>query len=809
MSRRAVPPGETPPRIPRGLALRGHPGLTLVSVSFGLMMVSLDSTIVAVANPAIGTHFRASLPSLQWVTNAYLLALAVGLITGGKLGDHIGRKRVFLIGTAGFAASSLACGLAPALGALIGFRAAQGAFGALMLPQTLAILRATFPLDRLASAVGTWSLTSSIGTASGPILGGVLVGELSWRWIFLVNLPVGAASLALGLVVIRESGDEREDRRLDPGGIGLLSAALFCLVWGLMQAEQHGWARAGTPGWLAGAVIAAGGFIAWEGHWGRARPPHIPLQLLRSPQLDAGLAMIVSAVFGIYGVLFFITLYLQRVQGHSAMQAGARLLALTGVMGISAVIAGKAVARIGPRIPLFLGSLVISGGLAGLSTLGPASGYNHLWPFLVLVGLGVGPLQTGSSRAIVGGAPPENAGVAGGLYSTAMQLGGLLGLSVLGTVMVDRVSSVLPAKLASAGVPAALARQLQGHAAAIAQGSVPVARNLPARAVTAGAHSAFASGLDLAMLLTAALVLAVGLVTLGLMRPRTPAAGPATANRDGQAGTSPAVTRASPLSHERAARRALRARRDYKEKHMSDTANPYADTSHMPKVHTMFRRELALLPSLVRSVPAKDEERAEVVAGHIRLLSQVLHHHHSGEDAVLWPLLLARAPREIDPVVHLAEGHHRAIDDHLATIGALLGSWTSGAASEDGEALARALERLAVTAYEHMGLEERLVLPVAGRHVFASEWEAMVANEAATVPPEIGPVLAGMLMYEAGPDVVPPELRAVLADLAPQAYAAHCERVHGTPTPPRSTEVGIGPAYVGVLGGADAVSSGR
>jgi EmrB/QacA subfamily drug resistance transporter len=500
----------------RGRGLRGHPGLTLVSVSFGLMMVALDSTIVAVANPVVGAHFHASLPGLQWVTNAYLLALAVGLITGGKLGDHFGRKRIFLIGTAGFALSSLACGLSPTLGALIGFRAAQGAFGALMLPQTLAILRATFPLERLAAAVGTWAATSSIGTASGPILGGVLVGELDWRWIFFVNLPVGAASLAVGSVVIRESRDDRENRRLDPGGIGLLSAALFCLVWGLMQAEQHGWARAGTLGWLAGAAVAVAAFIAWEG---RARMPHIPLRLFRSVQLDAGLAMIVTGVFGIYGVLFFVTLYLQRVQGDTAIGAGVRLLAFTGVMGVSAVIAGRAVAKIGPRIPLFIGSLVISAGLAGLSRLGPASDYNHLWPFLALVGLGVGPLQTGASRAVVGGAPPENAGIAGGMFSTATQLGGLLGLSVLGTVIVDRVSSVLPAKLASAAVPTELARQLRGHSAAIAQGVVPAAGNLPtatAHAVTTGAYSAFTSGLDLAMLVTAAFVLAIGLVTLAL-----------------------------------------------------------------------------------------------------------------------------------------------------------------------------------------------------------------------------------------------------------------------------------------------------
>jgi hypothetical protein len=198
---------------------------------------------------------------------------------------------------------------------------------------------------------------------------------------------------------------------------------------------------------------------------------------------------------------------------------------------------------------------------------------------------------------------------------------------------------------------------------------------------------------------------------------------------------------------------------------MSQTASPYSDTRHMYKVHTTFRREFALLPALVRSVAAKDEERAQTVASHIRLVNLLLHEHHSGEDAVLWPLLLARAPREIDPVVHLVAGHHQAIEDLLTKTEVL---------------------------------EEKLVLPLAERHIFAAEYKSMVAGGSANIPPEAGPVLAGMLMYEGGLDVVPARMRAVLADLAPQAYAAHCERVHGTPTPPRSTEVGIGTPYVGV-----------
>jgi len=232
---------------------------------------------------------------------------------------------------------------------------------------------------------------------------------------------------------------------------------------------------------------------------------------------------------------------------------------------------------------------------------------------------------------------------------------------------------------------------------------------------------------------------------------------------------------------------------------MSENGSPYADTRDMYKVHAMFRREFALLPALVRSVAAEDQERAEIVADHIRLVSLLLHHHHSGEDAVLWPLLLTRAPREIDPVVHLVEDQHQTIEDVLTETSALLAAWTGGAASEDGEALAVALDKVAAALFEHMNIEERLVLPLAERHIFASEWQKMVDDGSARIPSEAGPVIAGMLMY----DVVPPELRAPLADRAPRAYAAHSERVHGTPTPPRSTEVGVSTPHVGITTGAD------
>lgn len=231
---------------------------------------------------------------------------------------------------------------------------------------------------------------------------------------------------------------------------------------------------------------------------------------------------------------------------------------------------------------------------------------------------------------------------------------------------------------------------------------------------------------------------------------------------------------------------------------MSDTGSPYADTRDMYLVHAMFRREFALAPALVRGVAADDTGRAGIVADHIRLLTTVLHEHHSGEDAVLWPRLLARAPKEVDPVVHLVESHHEGIEALTGQVEVLLKTWGDSASGADREELATVLERLAVALYEHMGLEEKLILPLAERHIFATEWEQMVAEAAAGMPPEHGPVIIGMVMYESGLDALPLDLAATLGAVAPAAYAAYAERVHGTATPPRSSDVGIGRSLVGV-----------
>jgi len=233
------------------------------------------------------------------------------------------------------------------------------------------------------------------------------------------------------------------------------------------------------------------------------------------------------------------------------------------------------------------------------------------------------------------------------------------------------------------------------------------------------------------------------------------------------------------------------------EETMSESVNPYAETRDMYAIHTMFRREFALLPDLVRTVPAKDEERARVVADHISLLTLILHNHHTAEDTHLWPRLFKRAPRDVDPVVALLEGQHGRLDVVLSSVDTRLRAWTDGADSADGEALAAALQQLAVGLYEHMGLEEKLALPLVERYIFATEWDAMAGSAQAEIPPENLPVIVGMVAYESGLDFLPPEAREALAEIAPKAYAGYSETVHGTATPPRSTHVGLGTPPVG------------
>ncbi|MFE1902411.1 MFS transporter [Streptomyces gardneri] len=439
--------------------LRGHPWLTLFGVAVGVMMVALDGTIVAIANPAIKTDLGASLAQVQWITNGYLLALAVALITAGKLGDRFGHRQTFLIGIAGFALASGAIGLSDSIGAVIAFRVLQGLFGALLMPAALGLLRATFPAEKLNMAIGIWGMVIGASTAGGPIVGGLLVEHVSWQSVFFINVPVGVVALALGLVILKDHRAENAPRSFDVLGILLLSGAMASLVWSLIKAgESWGWSSGKTWGCLIGALVLFALFAFWET---KVKEPLIPLGMFRSVPLSAGVVLMVLMAFAFMGGLFFVTFYLQGVKGLSPVDSGLHLLPLTAMMIVSSPLAGALITKFGPRVPLVGGMVCTAVAMFGMITLSSGTGTFAMSLWFALLGLGLAPVMVGATEVIVGNAPLELSGVAGGLQQAAMQVGGALGTAVLGAVMSSKVADSFAGNWKEAGIPAPANPQLE------------------------------------------------------------------------------------------------------------------------------------------------------------------------------------------------------------------------------------------------------------------------------------------------------------------------------------------------------------
>ncbi|MGK5728523.1 MFS transporter [Streptomyces sp. URMC 124] len=504
--------------------LRGHPWLTLFSVAIGVMMVALDGTIVAVANPVIRDDLHASLADVQWITNSYLLALAVALITAGKLGDRFGHRLTFLIGTTGFAASSGAIALSGSVSAVVAFRVLQGLCGALLMPAALGLLRATFPAGKLNMAVGIWGMVIGVSTAGGPILGGVLVEHVNWQSVFFINVPVGALALALGLVILKDHRSDHAPRSFDLPGIGLLSAGMFCLVWALIKARDWSWGDGKTLLFLGGAALALVLFVLWET---KAREPLLPLRLFRSVPLSAGTALMLLMAFAFIGGLFFVTFYLQNVHGMSPVDSGLHLLPLTGMMIVASPVAGAIITRVGPRVPLVLGMVLTTVACFGMARLEAGSGTGVMSVWFALFGLGLAPVIVGATEVIVGNAPLEHAGVAGGLQQAAMQVGGSLGTAVLGAVMAARVDNALPGKWAGAGLPPGRPEEMAQAADAVAVGVAPVPPGTPADVagkITGVAHDTFVSGMSLSFTVAGIVAAVAAVVALFTKRGSHPEA---------------------------------------------------------------------------------------------------------------------------------------------------------------------------------------------------------------------------------------------------------------------------------------------
>ncbi|WP_031044907.1 MFS transporter [Streptomyces sp. NRRL F-5650] len=482
---------------------RGHPWVTLVTVAVGVMMVALDGTIVAIANPAIQDDLKASLADVQWITNAYFLALAVSLITAGKLGDRFGHRQTFLIGVAGFAAASGAIGLSGSITAVIVFRVFQGLFGALLMPAALGLLRATFPAEKLNMALGIWGMVIGASTAGGPILGGVLVEHVNWQSVFFINVPVGVLALVLGVTILLDHRAENAPRSFDVVGIVLLSVSMFALVWALIKAADWGWGSGQTWLYIGASVVGFALFSFWET---RVREPLIPLAMFRSVALSAGVVLMVLMAIAFLGGLFFVTFYLQNVHGMSPVDAGLHLLPLTGMMIVASPLAGAMITRFGPRIPLVGGMAFTAVAMFGISTLETDSGSGVMSLWFAVLGLGLAPVMVGATEVIVGNAPLELSGVAGGLQQAAMQIGGSLGTAVLGAVMASKVDNDLAGNWADAGLPELTPEQAHQASEAVRVGVPPVPEGTPAQVagkITEVAHETFISGMGLASLVAA------------------------------------------------------------------------------------------------------------------------------------------------------------------------------------------------------------------------------------------------------------------------------------------------------------------
>jgi EmrB/QacA subfamily drug resistance transporter len=411
---------------------------TLGALSFALFMIMLDNTIVNVALPAIERDLGISRSELEWTVTAYALTFAVLLLTGGKLGDLLGRRLIFTIGLAIFTASSLFCGLSSSATELIAARSVQGVGAALMMPSTLSIITATFAARERGMAIGIWAGVSAIALAIGPLLGGIITEHLSWNWIFYVNVPIGVAAIAASVLVIPESRDTSREQRLDLPGLLSSGIGLLALVYALIEANNYGWTSARIIGLFVVAAVALVAFVALELN---QRLPMLDLGLFKNGTFAGANLVALLVTLAMFGIFFFFPIYMQVYRGWSPIQAGAALLPWTLMIVVLAPIAGKLSDRVGPRWLIAAGMTVVGLCCLVLSTVSVHSSFWHMLPGFVLGGIGMSFVMTPMSAAAMGAAPVDKAGVASGVLNTFRQVGVALGIAVMGAILANRAAA--------------------------------------------------------------------------------------------------------------------------------------------------------------------------------------------------------------------------------------------------------------------------------------------------------------------------------------------------------------------------------
>ncbi|MEN3312920.1 MAG: hypothetical protein V7645_2249, partial [Actinomycetota bacterium] len=405
---------------------------TLAAVTFGLFMILLDNTVVNVALPAMQRDLHLRTSELEWVVVGYSLSFATFMLTGGKLADLLGRRLLFVVGLFIFSAASLACGLAGSAALLIGARVVQGVGAALISPATLGIITATFPPRQRGTAIGIWAGTSATGLAIGPLVGGLLTEKVNWSWIFYINVPVGVVGIATAFWAIDESRDTSREQRLDLLGLLSSGAGLFALTYGLIEANNYGWTSTRILALFGAAVVLLTIFVAVES---RQRLPMLELALFRNPTFSGANVATLMVAFALFGIFFYNSLFIQNVLGYSAIQTGAVFLPMTVLIVLIAPRAGQLTDSMGARWLIGSGLGLFAVSMLLFAQLDRGSNFWSILPGLLIAGVGIALTMTPATTAAMGSVRVDRAGVGSAVLNTSRQLGGSLGLAIMGAVV--------------------------------------------------------------------------------------------------------------------------------------------------------------------------------------------------------------------------------------------------------------------------------------------------------------------------------------------------------------------------------------
>jgi EmrB/QacA subfamily drug resistance transporter len=495
----------------------------LAAAILGSSMAFIDGSVVNVALPAMQAEFQAPVRILQWIVNAYMLMLGALILVGGSAGDLYGRRRVFVLGIAVFTLASVACAVAPDATTLILARAAQGIGGALLVPSSLAVISASFPEAERGRAIGTWAGFSALTTALGPVLGGWLVDTLSWRAIFIINVPIAAATVAIVLARVSESRDEESTGAIDWRGAVLAVLGLGAMTFGLTGASEAAWGNPAIWGPLLGGVLLLAWFVRLEA---RTASPMVPLGLFRSAAFGGANVMTLLLYFALSGTLFFLPFNLIQIQGYSATLAGATFLPFTLVMGGLSRWSGALVDRFGARWLLIIGPVITAAGIALFALPGVGGSYwATYFPAMAVLGLGMAVSVSPLTTTVMNAVGRRHAGVASGINNAVSRVAGMLAIAVLGVLAVNVFSAAFDGRIAALDISAEQRAALIAQVSGLAEIALPETMDRPARAALGDAVSdSFVLSFRVVMLVSAALALLGALCAALTIRPHHAAA---------------------------------------------------------------------------------------------------------------------------------------------------------------------------------------------------------------------------------------------------------------------------------------------